>query len=36
MVVENAVIDKLVQVIHKKEVIGSEEEPIYVKQGDII
>lgn len=34
--IENAVIDKLVHVIHKKEVIGTEDEPIYVKQGDNI
>ena len=34
--IENVVADKASQIVHKKEVIGSKEDPIYIKQGDLI
>ena len=34
--IENAVVDKGAKVLHKKEIIGTKENPIYIKQGDIV
>lgn len=34
--IENVVVDKASQIIHKKEIIGTKDNPVYIKQGDLI
>ena len=34
--VENVIADKASKIVHKKEIIGTKDDPIYIKQGDLI